>query len=149
MKYCKFEGCSYKHQWQSKITQHDTAVHQLIKDFKCDTCPKAFGRSSNLKRHIQIVHLKEKQHMTILIYGLILVINQKKTKFFMFYFIAHSVYWNQLALVQRRQFWNIQRLNKKGTVISLRNLKVRANWKYFSRIIHFYLLRNLFDFHVC
>ena len=61
MKYCEFEGCSYKHPHQSKIMQHVSAVHHQIKDFNCDQCPMSFGRSFNLKRHIKIAHLKEKQ----------------------------------------------------------------------------------------
>ena len=61
MKYCQFEGCSYKHPWKSKITQHVTAVHHLIKDFRCNQCPMSFGRNANLKRHIKIVHLKENE----------------------------------------------------------------------------------------
>ena len=60
MLFCEYEGCSYKHEWQSKIIQHVKAVHQLIKDFNCDECQKSFGRSFNLKRHKQIVHLQEK-----------------------------------------------------------------------------------------
>ena len=61
MKYCQFEGCSYKHPWNSKIMQHVTAVHHLIKDFRCDQCPMAFGQNAILKRHIKIIHLKKNE----------------------------------------------------------------------------------------
>ena len=61
MKFCNYEGCPYKHEWQSKIIQHNETVHLQKKDFHCDQCPMSFGRSFNLKRHKEIKHLQGKQ----------------------------------------------------------------------------------------
>ena len=61
MKYCEYEGCTYQHEWQSKIKTHNETVHQQKKDYHCDQCEKSFGRNSNLKRHKQMVHLHERQ----------------------------------------------------------------------------------------
>ena len=54
MKYCEFEGCPYKHEWQNM--HHIINVHHQKKDFNCDCCQKSFGWSSNLQRHIEIVN---------------------------------------------------------------------------------------------
>ena len=61
MKFCKYEGCRYQHEWPSKIKQHVDIVHLQIKNFPCDQCPVSFGRSFNLKRHKEIKHFQEKE----------------------------------------------------------------------------------------
>ena len=38
---------------------HDKVVHQKIKDYKCEICPKTFGNSHNLNRHVESVHGKK------------------------------------------------------------------------------------------
>ena len=60
MKYCEYEGCSYQHEWPSKIKTHIEIVHKQKKDYHCDQCAKTYGTSFNLKRHKQMVHLQEK-----------------------------------------------------------------------------------------
>ena len=60
MKFCKYEGCRYQHEWPSKIKQHVDTVHLQIKNFPCDQCTESFGRSFNLKRHKEIKHFQEK-----------------------------------------------------------------------------------------
>ena len=61
MKFCQYQGCSYKHEWQSKINEHVEIVHKKKKENHCHHCQKSFGRSYNLRRHIEIVHKKKKE----------------------------------------------------------------------------------------
>lgn len=43
---------------RSHLNMHIKTVHNMEKDYKCTHCKRAFGYKSNLKKHVQGVHLK-------------------------------------------------------------------------------------------
>ena len=48
--------CNQSFNSEQSLKLHKKVVHQKIKDHKCKVCPKAFGNSHNLDRHIESVH---------------------------------------------------------------------------------------------
>ena len=42
---------------------HYNTVHLGLKDYQCDSCPKKFGQSGQLKRHIEEVHRGQRNHI--------------------------------------------------------------------------------------
>ena len=42
--------------------KHINSVHNSQKDYKCDSCGKAFSLAGDLKRHINAVHNGQKDH---------------------------------------------------------------------------------------
>ena len=56
---CKICGKSFSGPKSQKILrQHVRIVHEGHKPHKCETCGKSFGSSSDMKRHVDSVHLK-------------------------------------------------------------------------------------------
>lgn len=57
---CSFEGCSYQHWRQSKVSQHET-THSTEKLHKCpyERCEKSYRRPGHLKEHINAAHTRE------------------------------------------------------------------------------------------
>ena len=45
------------------LKKHRKAVHEGIKDFKCDKCDKAFASITTLKTHITYVHTNKRDHI--------------------------------------------------------------------------------------
>ncbi|KUJ21554.1 uncharacterized protein LY89DRAFT_767595 [Mollisia scopiformis] len=51
---CLFEGCNGKFQRQEHLKRHERTHLQNAEVFKCEFCPKTFGRSDNLKSHVYL-----------------------------------------------------------------------------------------------
>lgn len=56
---CEYEGCRKAFTRPSLLTQHQTTVHQGLREFTCPTCEKAFGKKTHLERHL-LVHSENK-----------------------------------------------------------------------------------------
>lgn len=57
--FCEYNDCHKSFTRPSLLTNHQQSVHQGIRPFQCDTCPKAFIKKSHLERHL-ISHSTEK-----------------------------------------------------------------------------------------
>ena len=42
------------------LKRHINTVHEKIKQFQCELCPKKFSQSIDLKRHVAAIHLQLK-----------------------------------------------------------------------------------------
>ena len=50
------EICNYETAELRKFNSHTKVVHENIKEFACQECPREYGRKSVLKKHMQRVH---------------------------------------------------------------------------------------------
>ena len=58
--FCPYPECKKEFCKPSQLKIHVDTVHLKLKPHKCDECGEAFGRKEHLKRHIDTVHLKLK-----------------------------------------------------------------------------------------
>jgi uncharacterized C2H2 Zn-finger protein len=54
------EYCDKTFGQKGDLKRHINTVHLKQKNYKCDHCNESFGKKSNLKRHINTIHLKQK-----------------------------------------------------------------------------------------
>ena len=52
--------CDHSSSIKSNLKRHIDVVHLKLKPFKCKTCEECFNRNEYLQRHIDVVHLKLK-----------------------------------------------------------------------------------------
>ena len=57
---CHFEGCSYSTNRESKFTHHIN-IHNDVRPYKCEFCPKEFFHPQGKKRHIDYHHKETDQ----------------------------------------------------------------------------------------
>ena len=55
--YCDKDGCSYKTLDSDKLPVHIASVHEKLRPWKCDVCPRDFGTKGSLKLHVERVHM--------------------------------------------------------------------------------------------
>ncbi|CAI4054213.1 hypothetical protein SKDZ_16G4390 [Saccharomyces kudriavzevii ZP591] len=50
--FCDYDGCDKAFTRPSILTEHQLSVHQGLRPFQCDKCPKSFVKKSHLERHL-------------------------------------------------------------------------------------------------
>ena len=54
--------CEKEFNFQSELKRHIEVVHLKVRKYKCDQCGKGFAQKCMLDDHINAVHLKKKEH---------------------------------------------------------------------------------------
>ena len=53
---------THRYQTKSVLKRHIETVHEKRRDHACPHCPSAFGVKSHLTKHIKVVHEKRRDH---------------------------------------------------------------------------------------